>query len=59
MIEVGPETFFALAPEIYKHQYEQTEIYKEHLILLPDDRHQRFKTTNTLFHTSKLTIAHR
>ena len=59
LIEVVPETYFALAPALYKHQDEQTVIHNEHLILLPDDSHQRFKTTNTLFHTSKLTIAHR
>ena len=56
LIEVVPETYLALAPAIYKHQYEQTEIHKEHLIMLPDYSYQKFKTTNTLFHTSKLTI---
>ncbi len=34
LIEVVPETYLALAPAIYKHQYEQTEIHKEHLIML-------------------------
>ena len=56
MIEVVPETYLVFAPAIYKHQYEQTEIHKEDLIMLPDDSYRKFKTTNTLFHTSKLTL---
>lgn len=49
MIEVVPETYLVFAPAIYKHQYEQTEIHKEHLIMLPDDSYRNLRLQTLYF----------